>query len=590
VFTRISLFFTLLISTITLPNGLRVVELPSLDETFEITAGYTRGGLTGLLSTGPAKLLLRDAYASGAKLESLNDGDRTAVRITAPQWAIPVVASELPGLFQQIPADGESAAGEPADFRARVEEEIRKALVPQRPIGSEYATDQAFVLISESLPSSLREALSAIPKRTASRNTRDDVPGTLTAERSLRFNKSDLPEGAVIFASPVPGVYYKQWYLVLLLDRLIQRTVPLPLKTSLPLAVRPNYYRIELSLGEGQFPEAFEEKLLQEIQRLQFTAPKASDLEAARDEAVGYLGSKAVWEWFSSLDIADRLDEGLQWVQSVTADEVRVAVRDILVTNRVVATWPPTTARTSVSAEPLTAAPASKTSVSRPESARLEGPITVFPSHSDDGVAAPLSERLTSGVSLVRSNIRGVFVSGGQLTRFEHEPTTVDLKRFQQFPAERILVLSPLSSMDRARQLWTPFKGAVGPIGVPQRSMSSADLAAVLILKTILELKLIEDGGWTKAEISIAASGDSPLQIRADDARRAQILEWINAIAAGSISVNYFSWVREVAFHRIEFSLPEIQAITWERDPQAAIPDPILSTRDQLQAVARRFQ
>ena len=47
----------------------------------------------------------------------------------------------------------------------------------------------------------------------------------LPAERTLRF-KAELAEGAVIFASPIPGAHYRQWYLMLLLDRLIHRIVP----------------------------------------------------------------------------------------------------------------------------------------------------------------------------------------------------------------------------------------------------------------------------------------------------------------------------------------------------------------------------
>ena len=40
------------------------------------------------------------------------------------------------------------------------------------------------------------------------------------------LEKTKLLRGAVIFASPIPGMYYKEWYSVLLLDRLIRRMVP----------------------------------------------------------------------------------------------------------------------------------------------------------------------------------------------------------------------------------------------------------------------------------------------------------------------------------------------------------------------------
>src|SRR6185436_4939979 len=179
----------------------------------------------------------------------------------------------------------------------------------------DYATDDAFILISEPAANSLREALAAIPKR-GSGNRPEETINRLPAERTLRF-KSDLPAGAIIFASPIPGVYYKQWYSVLLLDRLIRRIVPLPLKTALPLTVQSYYYRLELVVPSGQFPEPAEENLLQELQRLQLTPANARELTAARQEAVAYLESKSVREWFASHDILMRREEGVQWIQSM---------------------------------------------------------------------------------------------------------------------------------------------------------------------------------------------------------------------------------------------------------------------------------
>ena len=132
----------------------------------------------------------------------------------------------------------------------------------------------------------------------------------------------------MIFASPVPSVYYKEWYLVLFLDRVIHRSLPRTLKTTLPLTVRPYYYRIELSIPAGQFPEPAEEDLLQEIQRLQFTPANPRDLLAARQETLAYMDSKDVREWFASHDISDRREEGARWLQSMTPDDLRGAARD----------------------------------------------------------------------------------------------------------------------------------------------------------------------------------------------------------------------------------------------------------------------
>ena len=148
---------------------------------------------------------------------------------------------QLASFFIDAPKTAE-ATNSDADFRSRVEDEIRSALLGNQSDPQEYATDDAFVAISGPITETLKNALSAVPRR-GTKNKPDAQISRLPAERTLRF-KSDLPSGAVIFASPIPGVYYKQWYLVLVLDRLIHRIVPLALKTSLPLTVRPHYYRL----------------------------------------------------------------------------------------------------------------------------------------------------------------------------------------------------------------------------------------------------------------------------------------------------------------------------------------------------------
>src|SRR5262249_31132672 len=151
------------------------------------------------------------------------------------------------------PAEAATQSGLSEDFRANVEAEIRSALLSAQPGAQEYSTDDAFVAISAPVTDTLREALSAIPRRGPPNKPAAQISG-LPAERTLRF-KSELPAGAVIFAAPVPSVYYREWYMVLLLDRVIHGSLPIPVKTMLLLSMRPYYYRMELTLGAGQFPE-----------------------------------------------------------------------------------------------------------------------------------------------------------------------------------------------------------------------------------------------------------------------------------------------------------------------------------------------
>src|ERR1700681_4074288 len=113
----------------TLPNGIRLVELPPEGDSVQIVAGYTAGGLSGLASTAGAKALLLDAYAAGASIDFVNDLDRTALRLSIPQWALPKILALLPALFREVPPEEKASSPSSPDFRARVEEEIRSALL-----------------------------------------------------------------------------------------------------------------------------------------------------------------------------------------------------------------------------------------------------------------------------------------------------------------------------------------------------------------------------------------------------------------------------------------------------------------------------
>jgi hypothetical protein len=615
VFAPISAIFALLVFASTLQNGIRLVEHPPEGDSVEVVVGYTSGGLTGFVATSAARELLFDAYAAGGRIAFINELNRSGLRITVPLWALPMLADHLPSLFTEIPQRPEGPAradlSDPSlgEFRAKVEEEIRGALLGAELPAFSYATEDAFVLVSATVPNSLREGLAAIPKR-ASATMGDGTVSRLPAERTLRFKSADLPDGAVIFASPISGVYYRQWYAMLLLDRLIRRAVPLRLATSLPLTVHPYYYRLELTVPSGQFPEPAEENLMQELQRLQFTRANQRDLLAARQDALAYLESKPVKEWFASYDLPARREEGMQWIEAMSTDDLRVTARDLLLMNRVIATWSPKPRQTSVSSEPLsTTVPLpspSRTAQSagdalreararegealRKEGAQSEGRLTSFAPHTDVAISPAAPERLPSGVSLAAGTANAVFVSGGSLTRFDRDLTPDDLRPFQQYHADRILVLTPAASLDRARQLWSAFKGnASGQTGVPKGKISSGDLSAIFILKTILDLKLIQAGWWRDVAISIDANEGATLQIHSPDDKRAQILDWIKAIADTPLADAYFKWVREVAIHRFDGIRADLQALVWDRDRQGLIPGIETVSAGQIQDVARIY-
>jgi hypothetical protein len=144
--------------------------------------------------------------------------------------------------------------------------------------------------------------------------------------------------------------------------------------------------------------------------------------------------------------------------------------------------------------------------------------------------------------------------------------------------------------MDRARQVWSDFKGnASGETGVPKGKVSSGDLPALFILKTILDLKIIEAGWWRDTSVRIDAGEGSGLQIRASDDKTAQILEWVKGIAGTPLPDAYFAWAREIAIHHFDIVRADLQALTWERDPQATIQDLATVSAGHVQDVARIY-
>jgi hypothetical protein len=576
----ISAILGLLLLPLTLPNGMRLIELPAADpETAEIIVGYDEPNLNDLASTAGAQTLLYKTYAAGGQMEMIQQQDRTALRLTFPKWAVPIMADQdLAKFFVDVPkATRPTTAAADGDFRSHVEDEIRSALLPAQNEPQEYSSDDAFVAVSAPVSEALRDALSAIPRRGTSQKTVGQI-SRLPAERTLRF-KGDLPTGGIIFAAPVPSAYYKEWYTTLLLDRVIHGSLPIPVKTMLLLSMRPYYYRIELGLTPGQFPEPAEENFLQELQRLEFARVDAQHLASAKKQASDYLESKEIREWFASRGLPDRLQEGMAWVQATTADDIRAAVRDLLLANRVIASWPPKPEQMQVEVENLNAP--SPGTARRPlplgqgGGAPDEGltPATFpFPPHKDSPQKVPIPERLPSGVSLVASNINGVFVSGDVLTKYDHEPDADTVKAFQKYAANRLLVFAPASALAHARELWSGFKGSnTQQTGVPKGPVSSGDLPALYVLKTMLDLKVIQAGWWHDVELRIDATGGSLLQIRADEEKRRQIVQWIKDFAAHAPPDKDFDWMREVAIHRFDTVRSDLQALTWERDPQGTI-------------------
>ncbi len=575
--------------SLTLPNGIRIVELPPAGPSVEIVAGYETGGSAASSPSETIRALALNVYAAGGSLEELQEAGRTGFRIRIPDWALPVVTGGVADYFKEVPRSADTAV--PADdFSARVEAEIRTALLGADADIPHFSTDRAFVVISGTAPEEFTRNLGSIPRRESLRPLGASTR-RLPAERTLRFNREEPGQidGSVIFASPVPGVFYAEWYSVLLLDRLIQRVMPLKVATSLPLVLEQYYYRMELTVPSGQQLEPAEQSLLQEIQRLQYQRATPEDLNAARSDARAYLQSVEVRSWFESHGIPERRTEGLQWIDAISADDLRATARDLIVANRVLATWAPKIRQATVQVESLTASvtePLATASV-LPESqgaapAAIDTIVTVntirpqpFPPHSHSAYIWGPAERLASGVSIMPSNGFGVFVAGAGLTRFETEPAAAAFQPFETYRPDRILVLVRPEALERARQTWSGFRGNTADTALilPNVTVSSGDLPAVFLLQGMLERKVIEAGWWTDVSLRIDAGQGSTLQIIASPEKKSRVIEWMRRIANEDLSDTDLGLVREIALHHFAGKQMDLQSLTWQQDPSGVVPD-----------------
>jgi hypothetical protein len=79
------------------------------------------------------------------------------------------------------------------------------------------------------------------------------------------------------------------------------------------------------------------------------------------------------------------------------------------------------------------------------------------------------------------------------------------------------------------------------------------------------------------------------LQIEASEDKRMQILQWIKATANAGVPEAYYAWVREVAIHRFDTVRGDLQALSWERDPQGLVQAPETVLLSHVKDVARIY-
>jgi hypothetical protein len=207
----------------------------------------------------------------------------------------------------------------------------------------------------------------------------------------------------------------------------------------------------------------------------------------------------------------------------MTADDLRVAARDLLLANRVLATWSPKPRQTAVEVEDLRKSdPAVKPPAASPP-AILAGealPPPAFPQHSDPSPNLGTPEKLASGVStdhidLVVTRALDAGATGVKLTGAEV------LRTFQTYRPDRILVFAP-----RNRWIMSGGCGVLSEVTATETQVLPGKclfgrFAGAGDLKTLVDRKVIQAGWWNDVEVKISASEGSMLTISGDADKRA---------------------------------------------------------------------
>lgn len=632
----------------TLPNGIRWIEWPG-DSGTRVVAGYRTGQRHETASTVGLSSVASRYLASRSSMRSLvlhvrgMDGttrffrtlDASGVEITLPRSAPHDGLAALAAYFKPIDAIDpsgftfatgitvEDSLGRQALFGARVEDEIRAALLGPHPyhhpdfgrvedieqrsaeelrsfLNFEFGTDRAFVLVSGPVPKGLESALAEIPARRSSAARTFSFRLT-PAERTLHFSTTeDL--GGVVLAAPVSGVFYSNWYHMLVLDRLMRRVLGDP-DTRLEPTIDAYYYRLQARLAAGQAPEQAEEHLIQELQRLQYVRSTPEQLKRAQDDALGHLGTDAVREWFAVHDLTSRLEEGRQWVRAVAADDLRALARDVLASNRVLASWSPHRRTNTIVVEDLAAASEGSRGPLRPATF-LRGATDLTPLPPVAPAPTPAGiEKLSSGVSLIVGETHGLFLAGplsiglprgrsssgpnGTFWTFDESPGADIVTALRDFPAADIVVFTTSSSAEPARTLWARFQSRATRQPHQPADAATSDVPALFLLQILLERRAIEAGWSDDVKFRLYAVDGSRLQIVTDPARKAKVVEWARAIGAEGARREELEWIRTSAAWRMRRLGSDLRILLWQRGVDDGPQDLSGVSLERIQQAAR---
>jgi hypothetical protein len=143
--------------------------------------------------------------------------------------------------------------------------------------------------------------------------------------------------------------------------------------------------------------------------------------------------------------------------------------------------------------------------------------------------------------------------------------------------------------LEDAKQLWTRFRGNDRDESalLIKGKVTSAYASSLLVLKMMLDRKLIESGLWNDVRLKIQVVDGARLTIEASDLNQIVMKQWIDAIASRPPSEPDLEWAREAAIHHMDEFLMDLQSLAWEWNGIGVVTDIRLVSPSEVQDTAK---
>jgi hypothetical protein len=632
-----------------LPNGVRVIHLPQTGpgggDTVEISFGYVfapGGGAGGevtrawLRSSVPARTAELIAHLGGGEFRFVDDPELAGLRVRVPAaFADAVVAEARAFIDQRLEAgelvdyvlDPEVLAGrpEPATVMDRAADAVATGLLGRLPRSDSFPTAMAPVPDAATIEAHFRGSLGTDrawivfprPPREGDLDVlgeireRPSVPvlapeaehdGSLAGDLTLPSEEV----GGVVVGARIAGVHYEAWFNALIVDRALRRILDPSVRFEFAPSRVDNVHLLKLPVRLPDYAQDARDSTLRAIEALRFGLPPGVSLPEVKRDALDYLGSREILEWFAVHELWGPLGDGWSRTWNLTEEDFRSAAAAFWQESRLTAVWAPAFASPAVSVgglgidisetgEALAPVPTAPGEIEVPRLAILPAsgrrPITV--------------ERLPSGLSVAQGS-PAVFVSGpfagdlpggwresgpnGTLWSFDDlDPQSV-LPLLADVRADRVLVFLPPGELERRWGFLEAWNGgemdATDSTGVG--TVATADLPALIILKTWLEGRIIEAGWSDRVEIRIAGTEGSDLSIRTDPGREIEIRAWLRG-TAGRVDSDRareeFLQFRAAAGPAFDLLRRDLQILLWQRAPEGRILPPDTVSYESFRSV-----